>query len=50
LMMLDLKEPLKAGQKVKGALQFEKAGRVDIEYLVVPMGADGPAHPRARSK
>ncbi len=51
LMMLDLKEPLKAGQKLKGTLLFEKAGRVDIEYLVVPMGADGPAAiARARNK
>ena len=51
LMMLDLKQPLQAGQKIKGTLQFEKAGPVDIEYLVVPMGADGPAAtPRARSK
>src|SRR5262245_31108195 len=51
LMMMDLKQPLKAGEKVKGTLVFEKAGRVEIEYVVVPMGADGPAaSARARSK
>ena len=51
LMMMDLKQPLKAGEKVKGTLVFEKAGRVEIEYVVVPMGADGPgASARARGK
>lgn len=43
LMMMDLKQPLKAGQKIKGTLVFEKGGSVEIEYVVVPMGADGPA-------
>jgi periplasmic copper chaperone A len=46
LMLLDLKEPLKAGQKFKGLLVFEKAGSVEIEYLVVPIGADAPAASR----
>ena len=51
LMMMDLKQPLVAGQRIKGTLVFEKAGSVDIEYVVVPMGADGPAaSPRARTK
>lgn len=51
LMMMDLKQPLKAGQKIKGTLVFEKGGSVEIEYVVVPMGADGPAAgARARSK
>jgi hypothetical protein len=50
-MMMDLKQPLRAGQKIKGTLLFEKAGSIEIEYLVVPMGADGPATgARARSK
>jgi copper(I)-binding protein len=50
-MMMDLKQPLAAGQRIKGTLVFEKAGSIDIEYLVVPMGADGPAaSPRARTK
>jgi periplasmic copper chaperone A len=51
LMMMDLKQPLRAGQKIKGTLVFEKAGSIEIEYVVVPMGADGPATGvRARSK
>jgi copper(I)-binding protein len=51
LMMMDLKQPLKVGQKIKGTLVFEKGGSVEIEYVVVPMGADGPAAgARARSK
>jgi periplasmic copper chaperone A len=51
LMMMDLKQPLVAGQRIKGVLAFEKAGSVDIEYVVVPMGADAPAaSPRARTK
>lgn len=36
ILMFGLKEPLKLGQKVKGTLQFEKAGsvNVNIEYYV----------------
>jgi copper(I)-binding protein len=43
LMLIDLKQPLQAGQKIKGTLVFEKAGPVEIDYVVVPMGANGPA-------
>jgi uncharacterized protein YcnI/copper(I)-binding protein len=39
MMFMDLKEPLKAGQTIKGTLVFEKAGSVDVEYAVRPMGA-----------
>jgi periplasmic copper chaperone A len=38
LMFMDLKEPLKEGQTVKGTLVFEKAGKVDVEYSVRGMG------------
>ena len=38
IMMLDLKEPIKEGARVKGTLVFEKAGSVDIEYAIVPVG------------
>jgi copper(I)-binding protein len=37
-MLLDLKGPVEKGQKVKGTLQFEKAGKVDIEYAVEAAG------------
>lgn len=51
LMMMDLKRPLQAGQTIKGTLVFEKAGSVEIGYVVVPMGADGPgAGARTRNK
>jgi copper(I)-binding protein len=43
LMMVDLKEPLQQGQRIKGTLTFEKAGTVDIEFAVEGIG--GP--PRA---
>lgn len=39
LMFMELKQPLKQGDKIKGALVFEKAGTVDIEYEVAPIGA-----------
>ncbi|MBA1155233.1 DUF1775 domain-containing protein [Microvirga mediterraneensis] len=38
LMFMDLKEPLKEGQTVKGTLVFEKAGPVEVEYAVRGMG------------
>ncbi len=39
VMFMGLTEGLKSGQTVKGALKFEKAGAVEIEYSVAPMGA-----------
>jgi copper(I)-binding protein len=38
-MLTGLKQPLEKGQKVKGTLEFEKAGKVDIEYAVEAVGA-----------
>ncbi|MGO4389626.1 DUF1775 domain-containing protein [Microvirga sp. 2YAF29] len=38
LMFMDLKEPLKEGQTIKGTLVFEKAGAVNVEYSVRGMG------------
>ncbi len=43
LMMLDLKQQLQQGQRVKGTLVFEKAGKVDIEFAVEGIGG-APAH------
>lgn len=43
LMFPGLKQPLEKGQKVKGTLQFEKAGKVDVEYAVEAMGGE-PNH------
>jgi len=41
IMMVGLKQPLEAGKTVKGTLVFEKAGTVDIEYKVEPIGSSG---------
>jgi uncharacterized protein YcnI len=43
LMFVDLKEPLKEGQVLKGTLTFEKAGPVEVEYTVRGMGGAAPA-------
>jgi uncharacterized protein YcnI len=43
LMLMGLSEPLKAGDRIKGTLQFEKAGTVDVEFAVAPLGAEGPS-------
>lgn len=42
LMLMGLSEGLKAGDTVKGTLTFEKAGSVDVEFAVAPLGADAP--------
>jgi periplasmic copper chaperone A len=41
VMLTDLKQKLKEGDKVKGTLQFEKAGKVEVEYVVRGMGSTG---------
>jgi len=38
LMMLDLKQQLQQGQRVKATLSFEKAGPVDVEFSVEGIG------------
>lgn len=42
VMMFGLKHPLKAGDKVKGTLTFEKAGTIEIEYAVQGIGGPPP--------
>jgi copper(I)-binding protein len=39
LMFIGLSQALQQGHPVKGALQFEKAGSVEVEYRVAPIGA-----------
>jgi len=39
LMFFGLTAPLKAGETIKGTLEFEKAGKVDVEFKVEAMGA-----------
>jgi len=43
LMMFDLKNPLKQGEKVPVTLQFEKAGKVTVSLDVQGVGAQAPA-------
>ena len=43
VVLMGLKQPLQKGQKVKGTLEFEKAGKVDIEYAVEALGVTSPA-------
>ena len=43
LMMMDLKSPLKQGDKMPVTLEFEKAGKVAVTLDVQGVGAAGPA-------
>jgi copper(I)-binding protein len=43
VMLLGLERPLEKGQKVKGTLEFERAGKVEIEYTVEALGTTAPA-------
>ena len=42
IMFVGLVHPLAAGEKARGTLQFEHAGRVEVEFEVVAMGAPPP--------
>ncbi len=44
IMFMGLKAPLVEGQTVKGALIFERAGRVEIEFMIDPPGEGGHDH------
>ena len=46
LMLLDLKRPLKKGEKVPLTLKLEKGGELKTELTVEEMGARQQAHPR----
>jgi hypothetical protein len=37
-MMTDLAHPLAKGERVKGSLTFEKAGKVDVDFVVEAIG------------
>lgn len=43
IMFLDLKGPLKKGDKIPGTLTFEKAGTIKVEFDVEAIGAAAPA-------
>lgn len=44
MMLIGLKKPLKAPGQFFGSLHFEKAGKVDLEFEVVPLGQTPHAH------
>jgi hypothetical protein len=43
LMLMDLKNPLKRGDKLPITLEFEKAGKVEVSFDVQAVGATAPA-------
>jgi copper(I)-binding protein len=45
VMFEGLKGPLVAGNRVKAALVFDKAGSIDVEYAVEPLGTKAPPAP-----
>lgn len=42
LMFIALKAPLKLGERIRGSLTFERAGTIDVEFAVEPIGAPTP--------
>lgn len=42
LMLMELKQPLKAGEELDLTLVFDKAGEVQVTASVEPIGATGP--------
>ncbi len=47
IMMTNLTRPLAKGEKVKGTLTFEKAGKVDVEFAVEAIGGSPPGTKKA---
>jgi periplasmic copper chaperone A len=47
LMLMDLKNPLKQGDKVPLTLEFEKAGKVNLSLDVQAVGAQAPGADRS---
>jgi periplasmic copper chaperone A len=49
VMIMGLKQPLTQGEHLKATLDFAKAGKVDVEYVVGSIGARGPENAAAPS-
>ena len=43
VMFVNLKEPLVQGKPITATLEFEKAGKVEVQFRVEPVGSPGPA-------
>lgn len=50
MMFTGLRAAIKEGQPVKGTLVFEKAGTVEVEYRVAPIGAKSGGTPSGAHK
>lgn len=48
IMMMNLSRPLAKGDRVKGSLTFEKAGKVDIEFAVEAIGGAPAAQDKSK--
>jgi copper(I)-binding protein len=44
IMFLGLKRPLEKGERFKATLVFEKAGPIEVEFVVEAMGAGEHRH------
>jgi copper(I)-binding protein len=44
LMLVDIKQPFKEGDKVPVTLRFERAGEVKVDFRVEPLAAAAPHH------
>jgi periplasmic copper chaperone A len=43
VMFIDLNRPIKEGETVSGELQFEKAGKIKLDFKAAPIGSGAPA-------
>jgi hypothetical protein len=41
-MLVGLKQPIALGERVTGTLVFERAGKLDIDFAVQPLGGPAP--------
>ena len=48
IMMMNLSKPMTKGERVKGTLTFEKAGKVDVEFAVEAVGGTPAGHDAAK--
>jgi len=46
LMLVDIKRPLKEGEKIPVLLKFEKSGEIKVDFGVRPLGASASGHPQ----
>ena len=42
VMLIGFKQPFQQGQHIKGTLEFQRAGKVEVEFTVEGIGAKAP--------